>query len=78
MSPKSQTCLVLPVPAITQKKYSGEHPRDSGRDGILRERCEHARGRNLADFGRICGSPHISVGSIEEMFQMINNVDNHS
>ena len=39
----------------------------SCRDGILRERREHARGRNLADCGRICGSPHISVGLIEEM-----------
>ena len=38
-----------------------------GRDGILRERREHARGRNLADCGRICGSPCESFGSIEEM-----------
>ena len=45
------------------------------RDGILRE---HARGRNLADCGRICESPRKSVSSIEEMFQMINNVDCHS
>ena len=41
----------------------------STKDGILRERREHARGRNLADCGRICGSPHKSVGSIEEMWQ---------
>ena len=40
-----------------------------GRDGILRERCEHARGRNLADCGSICGSPRKSVGLIEEMWQ---------
>ena len=33
------------------------------RDGILRERREHARGRILADCGRICGSPRKSVGS---------------
>ena len=39
------------------------------RDGILRERCEQARGTKLADCGRICGSPHKSVGSIEEMWQ---------
>ena len=39
------------------------------RDGILRERREHARGSNLADCGRICGSPHKSVGSIEEMWK---------
>ena len=35
----------------------------SPRDGILRERREYARGRNLADCGRICGSPGKSVGS---------------
>ena len=34
------------------------------RDGILRE---HARGRNLADCGRICGSLHKSFGSIVEI-----------
>ena len=39
------------------------------RDGILRERPEHARGRNLADCGRIYGSPCKSVGLIEEMRQ---------
>ena len=39
------------------------------RDGILRERREHARGRNLADCGRICGSPRESFGSIEEMWK---------
>ena len=39
------------------------------RDGILRERREHARGRNLADCGRICGSPRKSFGSIEEMWK---------
>ena len=38
------------------------------RDGILRERREHARGRNLADCGRICGSLRLSVGSNEEMW----------
>ena len=38
-------------------------------DGILRERHEHARGRNLADCGRICGSSCKSVGSIEEMWK---------
>ena len=43
------------------------------RDGILRKRREHARGRNLADCGRICGSPRKSFGSIKEM---INNMDN--
>ena len=40
-----------------------------GRDGILHKRREHARGRNLADCGRICGSARKSVGSIEEMWQ---------
>ena len=44
-------------------------------DGILRERHKHACGRNLKDCGRICGIPHKSEGTIEEMFQMINNVD---
>ena len=45
-----------------------------GRDGILCERRrEHARGRNLADCGRICGSPHKSFGSIEEMWKIIPN-----
>ena len=39
------------------------------RDGILRERREHARGRNLADCGRICGSPRKYFGSIEEMWK---------
>ena len=39
------------------------------RDGILRKRREHAHGRNLADCGRICGSPHESFGSIEEMWK---------
>ena len=39
------------------------------RGGILRERREHARARNLADCGRICGSPHKSVGSIEEIIE---------
>ena len=34
------------------------------RDGILRKRREHARGRNLADYGSIC----TSVGLIEEMW----------
>ena len=33
------------------------------RDGILRERREHARGRILSNCGRICGSPCKSVGS---------------
>ena len=42
---------------------------DHIRDGILRERREHARGRNLADCGRICGSPRKSFGSIEEMWK---------
>ena len=37
--------------------------KDMIRDGILRERREHARGRILADCGRICGSPSKSVGS---------------
>ena len=38
-------------------------------DGILRERCEHARGRNFADCGWICGSlMGTSFGSIEEMW----------
>ena len=37
------------------------------RDGILRERRRHARRKYLADCRRIIGSPHISVGSIEEM-----------
>ena len=37
--------------------------------GILRERHEHARGRNLADCRRICGSPRKSVGLIKEMWQ---------
>ena len=41
----------------------------TSRDGILRERREHARGRNLADCGRICGSPRESFGSIEEMWK---------
>ena len=44
------------------------------RDGILRERREHARGRILADCGRICGSPGKSLGSnkiVEEISQMI-------
>ena len=41
----------------------------ASRDGILRERREHARGRNLADCGRICGSPRKSFGSIEEMWK---------
>ena len=48
------------------------------RGGKLREPYKHARGRNLADWERICGSPPKSVGSIEEMFEMINNVDCHS
>ena len=39
------------------------------RDGILRERWEHARGRNLADYGRIFGSPRESFGSTEEMWK---------
>ena len=34
----------------------------STRDGILRVRCKHARGGNLADCGRICGSSRKSVG----------------
>ena len=48
------------------------------RDGILRERHEHACGRNLADCGSIFGGPHKSVGSIEkkveDRVQIINNV----
>ena len=39
------------------------------RDGMLRERREHARGRNLPYCGRICGSPCESFGSIEEMWK---------
>ena len=39
------------------------------RDGILCERREHARGRNLTDCGRICGSHRRSVGLIEEMWK---------
>ena len=41
-----------------------------------------ARGRNLADCGRICGSPlqicRLNLGKVEEMFQMINNAESHS
>ena len=52
------------------------------RDGILHERREHARGRNLADRGRICGSPlkicRLNLRNVEEMFQMINNAESHS
>ena len=52
------------------------------RYGILRERREHARGRNLADCGRICGSPlkicRLNLRNVEEMFQMINNAESHS
>ena len=36
-------------------------PKIFGRDGILRECREHAHGRNMADCGRICGSPRKSV-----------------
>ena len=39
------------------------------RDGISRERREHARVRNLADCGRICERPRKSIGSIEEMWR---------
>ena len=39
------------------KKLRDVQQEREGRDGILRERREHARGRNLADCGRICGSP---------------------
>ena len=39
------------------------------RDGIFRERREHARGRYLADCRRICGSSRESFGSIEEMWK---------
>ena len=35
----------------------------------MRERREHARGRNLADCGSIYGCPCISVGSIKEMWK---------
>ena len=41
----------------------------SCRDGMLRERREHARAGNLADCTRICGSPWGSVGSVEEMWK---------
>ena len=54
----------------------------TSRDGILRERREHARGRNLANCGRICGSPpqicRLNLRNVEEMFQMINNAESHS
>ena len=45
----------------------------------MRKRCEHARGRNLTDCGRICGSPpqicmH-NLRNVEKMFQMINNAE---
>ena len=53
-----------------------------GRDGILRERREHARGRNLANCGRICRIPpqicRLNLRNVEEMFQMINNAESHS
>ena len=39
------------------------------RDGILRERREHARGRYLADCGRICGTSRKSKDTIEEMWK---------
>ena len=42
------------------------------------ERYEYARGRNFAVCGRICGSFRKLKGSVEEMFQMINNVECHS
>ena len=48
------------------------------RDGILQERRDYARRRNLANCGRVCGSPRKLVGSIEEMLQIINNVDCYS
>ena len=60
-------------------KSSGGH---MNRDGILRVRREHARGRNLADCGRICGSPlkicRLNLRNVEEMFQRINNAESHS
>ena len=43
------------------------------RDGILRQRHKHARRRNLADCGRIRGSPRESFGSIEKMWKKIPN-----
>ena len=44
-----------------------------GRDGILRERREHARGRIMADCERICGSPGKSVGSNKKCGRNIPN-----
>ena len=44
------------------------------RDGILRERREHARGRILADCGRICGSlGNKSIGSNKKCGRNISN-----
>ena len=45
----------------------------------MSKKSEYARGRNLADCGRICGSPlkicMLNLRNVEEMFQMIDNVD---
>ena len=43
------------------------------RDGILRERREHARGRILMDCGRICGSPGKSMASNKRCGRNISN-----
>ena len=46
---------------VSANSPTGNHKGQWGRDGILRERREHARGRNLAECGRICGSPREST-----------------
>ena len=57
-----------PDPDIAQGPRGG-YTVHQYRDGILRERRKHARGRNLADCGKICRSPSESFGSIEKMWK---------
>ena len=59
----------LGIPRKHQFEYSQEESWTELRDGIFRERREHARGRNLVDCGRICGSPRKSFGSIDKMWE---------
>ena len=48
--------IYIKTEKLDQNPQSHGRKRNAHRDGILRERREHARGRNLADCGRICGS----------------------
>ena len=72
----------LTSPYLDSPHLTCPHLNYPDRDGILRERREHARRRNFADCRRIwVGLPQIcrlNLRNVEEIFKMINIAESHS